>query len=190
MALKQAFYRYPIGHFDENAMEELLLIYRLMKRKISETSNLFRQGALQGYAQALTANAYHQFLTAVKGSNAAQEKIDRNFALYKQFIMEVRKHYKDHRDIEFYANLVCVTPKYLSRVVHQVSGRFTKDWIDDYVMLEAKALLKSRRHTVQEIAFQLHFPSQSAFGKFFRRKLGISPLEYALQEQDDEYEHE
>ena len=53
-----------------------------------------------------------------------------------------------------------------------------KEWIDDYVVLEAKALLKSTNMTIQQISYELNFPSQSFFGKYFKRSVGLSPLEY------------
>lgn len=56
------------------------------------------------------------------------------------------------RSISYYADKLCVTSKYLSQVVYKVSGRFAGDWITDFVILEAKALLKSRKYTVQQIA--------------------------------------
>ena len=73
---------------------------------------------------------------------------------------------------------LCVTSKYLSQVVHKVSGRFAGDWITDFVILEAKALLKSRKYTVQQIADKLNFANQSFFGKYFKEKVGCSPTEY------------
>jgi AraC-like DNA-binding protein len=53
-----------------------------------------------------------------------------------------------------------------------------KKWIDDYVIWETKALLKSTNMTVQQISDELNFPSQSFFGKYFKRLVGLSPLEY------------
>lgn len=75
-------------------------------------------------------------------------------------------------------NTLCVTPKYLSQVVYKVSGRFAGDWISDYVILEAKAMLKSRKYTIQQIADMLNFANQSFFGKYFKDKVGCSPSEY------------
>lgn len=82
------------------------------------------------------------------------------------------------RSISYYADKLCVTSKYLSQVVYKVSGRFAGDWITDFVILEAKALLKSRKYTVQQIADKLNFANQSFFGKYFKDKVGCSPSEY------------
>ena len=67
---------------------------------------------------------------------------------------------------------------YLSTVIKNVSGKTAAEWIDDYVILEAKSLLKSTNLTIQQISDGLNFPSQSFFGKYFKRQTGISPKEY------------
>ena len=73
--------------------------------------------------------------------------------------------------------LRCV-PGYLSTVVRTCTGRIASEWIERHVAQEAKALLKSTNMTVQQISNELNFPSQSFFGKFFKRLTGLSPKEY------------
>ena len=90
----------------------------------------------------------------------------------------VMENYKQERSVSFYADKLCVTAKYLSLVVKNVSGKSAGDWIDEYVILEAKALLKSSNMTIQEIADVLNFANQSFFGKYFKHHTGVSPKEY------------
>ena len=78
----------------------------------------------------------------------------------------------------FYAGKLCVTPKYLSLLVKNVSNRTAGEWIDNYVVLEAKALLSSSTLSIQEISDRLNFANQSFFGKYFKQHAGISPTEY------------
>jgi AraC-like DNA-binding protein len=61
----------------------------------------------------------------------------------------VQIHYKQQRELNFYADLLCLTPKHLSKVVRETSGTPANEWIDNYVILEAKALLKSTNMTIQ-----------------------------------------
>ena len=82
------------------------------------------------------------------------------------------------RRLNFYADKLCLTPKYMSTIIRQTSGKTAGNWIDDYVLLEAKALLKSTNMTIQQISDELNFPSQSFFGKYFKRLTGVSPKEY------------
>lgn len=178
MSLQRRLYASPLWHLPFEAMEELMVIYRLMKAKIAETDNPFRKGALLGYTQVLIHNCYKYLLAADSGNEKTEVKSGRQQELYTQFMDEVRKSYIKERSISYYADVLCVTPKYLSQVVRRVSGRFAGDWITDFVILEAKALLKSRKYTVQQIADMLNFANQSFFGKYFREKVGCSPKAY------------
>ena len=90
----------------------------------------------------------------------------------------VQENYMCERIIMYYADLLCITPKYLSQVIKSVTGRLAGEWISDYVILEAKALLKSNKYTVQQVCDMLNFANQSFFGKYFKRKTGMSPKIY------------
>lgn len=182
MSLQRKLYASPLYHLTDRAMEETMTIYRLMKAKIAETDNPFRKGALLGYTQVLTYNSYKYLLAADSDDEKTEAKSGRQQELYTQFMDEVRKSYTQERSISYYADVLCVTPKYLSQVVRRVSGRFAGDWITDFVILEAKALLKSRKYTVQQIADMLNFANQSFFGKYFREKVGCSPKTYQENE--------
>lgn len=98
--------------------------------------------------------------------------------LMQQFIKEVQQHYKQERKVLFYAGRLHLSVGYLSTIVKKVSGKTAIAWIDDYVILEAKALLKSGKMTIQQVSLELKFPSQSFFGKYFKRHTGVSPKEY------------
>lgn len=94
------------------------------------------------------------------------------------FLREVQLHFKEQRNVGFYADKLCITPKYLGTIIKRYSGKSANSWIDDYVMLEAKALLKSTNMTIQQISEELNFSAQSFFGNYFKQHEGISPKEY------------
>ena len=71
-----------------------------------------------------------------------------------------------------------ITPKYLSEVVKQLSTRTTNDWIDKYVILEMRVLLKNTTKSIKEISDELSFPNQSFMGKYFKIHVGMSPKDY------------
>lgn len=73
----------------------------------------------------------------------------------------------------FYAEKLCLTPKYLSQVILEVSDRHATDWIRDYVILDAKALLKSGRYTVQQVGDLLNFSNASFSVSILRRRWGV-----------------
>lgn len=101
-----------------------------------------------------------------------------NEILTDKFLQKVRQNYKSQRKVEFYATELKLSPNYLSHVVKSVTNKTAGEWIDDYVALEAKALLKSTNMTIQQIADELNFTTQTFFGKFFKRVVGVAPKFY------------
>ncbi len=106
---------------------------------------------------------------------------DRAEEYFKRFMMLLGEHYRQERSVGFYARELCITPKYLTTVIKRVSGRSASEWIDSYVILEAKTLLKFSDMSIQEIAYYLNFPNQSFFGSYFKRNAGLSPSRYKAQ---------
>ncbi len=98
--------------------------------------------------------------------------------LYLMFMDLVRRDFRTQRELAYYASEMCITPKYLGKVVKDYSGRRPTDLICDYVILEAKALLRSGQYSVKQISDLLHFASPSFFGRYFRKAVGCSPLKY------------
>ena len=97
---------------------------------------------------------------------------------FRQFTELLGEHYKHERSVGFYARQLCITPKYLTTLIKRISGKSVSEWIDNYVIIEAKTLLKYSNMSVQEIAYYLNFPNQSFFGSYFKRNAGMSPSQY------------
>lgn len=101
---------------------------------------------------------------------------------FKQFTELLGEHYKHERSVGFYARQLCITPKYLTTLIKRISSKSVSEWIDSYVILEAKTLLKYSNMSVQEIAYYLNFPNQSFFGSYFKRNAGMSPSQYKAKQ--------
>lgn len=100
---------------------------------------------------------------------------------FRHFIQLLGKHFRNERSVGFYARQLCITPKYLTTLVKRTSGKSVSEWIDIYVTLEAKTLLRFSNRSIQEVAYALNFPNQSFFGSYFRRTTGMSPSEFRAQ---------
>lgn len=98
--------------------------------------------------------------------------------LSDSFIKLVQEKFKTERFLDYYAEELGVTPKHLSRTIKAQTGYSAASWIERFLILEAKILLKSTNLTVQQISDSLNFPSQSFFGKYFKKNVGISPKGY------------
>lgn len=108
----------------------------------------------------------------INSANSRQEEI------FSQFTDLLEKHHKKEREISFYADKMFITPKYLSQVIKDFTNKTALDIIEEYVISEAKSMLLSTNLTIQQISDELNFPSQSVFGKYFKRVTGKSPTEY------------
>ena len=103
---------------------------------------------------------------------------NRSRMLFEQFIALVAKYHTQYRNVAFYADKLCLTPKYMSKLIKTATGKSAPEWIDAYVILEAKNLLKYSNDTIKQIVFKLNFPNQSVFYKFFKARTGMTPSEY------------
>ena len=102
----------------------------------------------------------------------------RSQTILDSFLKLVAEYHNSERKVTFYADKLCLTPKYLSKLVRSSSGRSAPEWIDSFVILEAKNMLKYSDMPIKEIVYRLHFPNQSVFYKFFRKHTGLTPSEY------------
>lgn len=85
-----------------------------------------------------------------------------------------------HRDLEFYADNLCISPKYFSHVVSKVTGCKCLSWIEDFAINKARQLLKSTDLSISQISYELNFAAPSDFCRYFRTRTGISPKSYRL----------
>ena len=106
------------------------------------------------------------------------ELSNRSKVIFDKFMRLVMEYHTQYRNVGFYADQLCLTPKYLSKLIKNATGRSAPEWIDSYVILEAKNLLKYSGTTIKEIVFKLNFPTQSVFYKFFKAHTGMTPTEY------------
>ena len=105
-------------------------------------------------------------------------RLTRQEDIFQRFISLVNACSKKERNVNFYADKLCLTPRYLNTVVRQASQQTVMDWINQSIILEAKILLKHGNRLVYQISDELNFPNPSFFCKFFKRMTGMTPHEY------------
>ena len=98
--------------------------------------------------------------------------------MFAKFIRLLEENFRKERRVGWYANKMGITAKYLSEIVKNVSKRTPNEWIDSYVILEIRVMLKNSTRTIGQITEDLNFPNQSFLGKFFKEHVGVSPTEY------------
>ena len=105
-------------------------------------------------------------------------KSTRKDEIVSRFLQCVADNYRLHRELSFYANELGLSLKYMSHVIHEQTGRHPSQLIKDYVILDAKTMLRSGRYSVQQVSDELNFPNQSFFGKYFKEAVGVSPKKW------------
>jgi len=102
----------------------------------------------------------------------------RDEEIYRRFMSLLFKHYREKREVRFYADKLFVSPKYASKIITRLTGKSPQGWIQEMVITGAKAMIKGSNMSISQIANELNFANQSFFGTFFRKHTGMSPLEY------------
>ena len=99
--------------------------------------------------------------------------------LFSQFYDALMQHYRESREVKFYADLFCLSPKYFSAIIKQHTGVNAAEWISNYVILQAKSLLKHRQKmSILQVAHETGFDDQASFSRYFKNRTGLSPMEY------------
>ena len=144
--------------------------------RILDSDSLYKKEALLS----LLSSMFYMLMGvwAKRGEAMELSQSSRSKLIFDQFIKLVTEYHTRYRNVGFYADKLCLTPKYLSKLIKNATGRSAPDWIDQYVILEAKNLLKYSGETIKEIVYRLNFPNQSVFYKFFKARTGMTPSQY------------
>jgi len=167
----------PVIYADFEDVKLLLDIYVLLQQKLDRQGHPYRMEISRSMLILLlyeVASIYEKQHVIVKS------KLNRKQELNILFQELVFHHYKEHRNVQYYADLLFVSPKHLTETIKDVTGRTAGEWIDDAVILEAKVLLRNQDISIANIAYAIHFPDQSSFGKYFKKQTGSSPSDYRI----------
>lgn len=165
----------PVEHIEGESEKNIAsdILYKAVRNILKDKSNPFRLQVVQHIIMALFYSS--EKVRELETNDVARSNAD---VITKEFLKHVKDNFRKERQLKFYSDLLCITPRYLSRVVKECTGASAAEWIERAVVLEARALLKSTNMTVQQISDELNFPSQTFFGKYFKRRVGMSPKEY------------
>lgn len=165
----------PVKKLSADDAEGLRAFHKFLKLKLKDEPTPFIK---QKILCVLQAALYEMMDIASNNEKRELIKGNRKKEIMADFILEVCESFRSERQISYYADKLCITSKHLSAVVKEVSGMTASEWIDKYIIMESKILLRSTDMTIQEITSKLNFSSQSFFGKYFKHQTGYSPTEY------------
>lgn len=177
-AFRRELVSHPIAHLSDSYLYGITIIYQMIANALAKRDELhYVRRTVQGLFQSMFFMVLSSYATQASETspytNVRQEEI------FNRFIKLVQKNYATERGIAFYADKLCITPKYLSQLIYKASGMYAGDHIDNYVIGEAKLLIKSRKYSIAQISDMLNFTSQAYFGRYFKKHTGYTPLEFA-----------
>ena len=168
----------PVMKLDEG-MSSLMQQHLSLVANVINSDSSFREDSVTSIVSSmicLVAGLWADRINELR--EEAAQTTTRSRMVLEQFIRLVGRYHTKYRNVGFYADKLCLTPKYLSKLIKTASGKSAPEWIDSYVILEAKNLLKYSDIAIKEIVYRLNFPNQSVFYKFFKARTGMTPSEY------------
>ncbi|MDB4924142.1 AraC family transcriptional regulator [Mucilaginibacter sp.] len=167
----------PVIYPDHQDAKMLLEVYLLIQQKLEREEHPYRQEISRSI---LTTLLYEVEFIYEKQHVILKSKQNRKQELNLLFQNLIFRHYKEHRNVQFYADALFVSSKHLTETIKEVTGRTSGEWIEDAVILEAKVLLRNHEISIAQVAENIHFPDQSSFGKYFKKHTGLSPSDYRM----------
>lgn len=165
----------PCIHLSEEQQFSIMQICQMMHHKNARYDHPYHA---EINAQMLRLLCYELVGVYASRVPVRREPCSRQDMLFRKFLSLLATDYAVSREVQYYADKLDITPKYLTVVTRQVSGRSAADWIMSTVMINAKALLQSTQLSVQEISCRLNFANPSFFGQYFLRNAGLTPKEF------------
>ena len=164
----------PCQPLSEEATHSLENYFSMMKKAMQMKENPHRSEVARHLMLAFMYGLRFYFHSEADNPKTHNEQ------LVESFLALVKQYFYKERMLKFYADKLCLTSKHIAKVIKDTTGKAANEWIDDHVILEAKALLKSTDMTIQQVSDILCFDNPSFFTKYFKRHMGMTPKEYRL----------
>lgn len=166
----------PCIRVSESEILHLLEYHDFILKQYIEIDNIYREEIVKSLLYGLMLE-----ISAVYNSNkndSGHLLPVKHEELSDNFFRLLMKHYKKERNVSFYADKLCLTPKYLSTLIKKITGKPVLSWINETVIIEAKVLIKTTNLSILQVSEELNFPNPSFFIQFFKQHTGMTPLQY------------
>jgi AraC-like DNA-binding protein len=165
-------------HFLPEHIARLKEVYLLQKAEMFRPNYLMKEFVFRALIVVYLTYLYHvksTFGEIILGKNSRQR------TMFNQFLDLLNDHYNKERSVQFYAGKIGITSKYLSSITTEFAQLPASNVIDQYVVFRIKLLLYDGTINIKSISESLNFPTQSFFGRYFKRVTGLSPRQYIAQ---------
>lgn len=167
---------YPCVQLGEKRINKMNYLVEAMEDFYNEKTNCFRVKIFKNNIQSFLLDVYDKTRTLFKIDKS--EEVGRREELFIKFIHLIHKYCPQQREVGFYAEQLYITSRYLSSITQNVADKSAKYIIDKHAIQRIKIMLKYSNMSIQDISYELNFPDQSFFSRYFKKHTGMSPLEY------------
>ena len=157
-------------------VKKITQFYDLIYSSLKDESSTRKKGIIKGLVSSIIFKIFEDLDEF--GLKTISIKTKSKEYYFMKFMDLLLQNFREHHNVAFYADKTALTPKYLSSLMKEVSGVSASQWINDYIVVEAKTLLRSSDMNIKQIADYLYFPNPSFFSKYFKQHTGITPKEY------------
>ena len=170
----------PLLHLSEQEVGDFMLNFKVLKYKLSATGLPHHEQIVKLMLQSLVFEFYDRISPMLK-QQASNYSYSSAEVIFKHFVRLTSKEAPRRHDVTYYAEKLCITPKYLSSVCKKQAGKTASEIINGITVNYIKNMLTSSDKTIKEIANDTGFDNLSFFGKYVRRELGMSPRQFRAQ---------
>lgn len=166
-----------IIHLDKKEIRSFKLLVNMIQDIMQSNDSSINKETFNLQIKSISCKVLDLFNNTATGEKSDLSS-SRKDELSKKFIDMVHTYGTSQRDLAFYADKLCMTPKYLSSVVSKTTGKKAKKWIEDFIMSQSMHMLKSTRLNISQISYYLNFESPSDFCRYFHKCAGMTPRQY------------
>jgi len=168
--------QYPIQQISSKDTADFASYFSLIERQGQNRQLNFSDRAARGLVYSLYAEIASIYF--LQQTIDGETPSSRQNEILNQFFLLLREHSSMQREVSFYADKMCLTPKYLSTKIKKITGKSVFEWINTSTIIRAKILLKTTDRPISHISEELNFPNASFFSRFFKKHTNTTPNEY------------
>ncbi len=164
----------PSIHLDEEGLRLINNDFALFRNRLLMEDSAFKREILGRVMQIFI----YDLWTVCQHGLSQMDTSDNTARIFLRFLALAQQNARTEREVAFYADLLCITPKYLSQVSRTITGLPASQWIQFYASFELVSLLNDTTKTLTEVSDMMHFENVSHFSRYVKKMLGKSPSDY------------
>ena len=161
-------------HLDDESLQLMNVDFELFRLRLELPDNSFKREVLGRVMQIFLFDLW----TVCQHGLSQIETSDNTARIFLRFLSLAQQHARTEREVAFYADKLCITPKYLSQIARTITNLPASQWIQFYAAFELVSLLNDTTKTLTEVSDLMHFENVSHFSRYVKKTLGKTPSDF------------